>query len=73
MGGMATADNSNSTAFFLLTAWCTATRQWLDLPGRFDTPQAAQRLAVERGIYRVVYKRDGRRLGLEPFAVIGSE
>jgi hypothetical protein len=70
---MATKDNPNATAFFLLTAWCTATRQWLDLPGRFDTVQDAQRLAVERGIYRVVYQCDGRRLGMEPFAVLGDD
>jgi hypothetical protein len=35
--------------------------------------QDAQRLAVERGIYRVVYQRDGRRLGMEPFAVLGDD
>jgi hypothetical protein len=60
------------TAFFLLAAWCTATRRWLDLPGRFDSVQAAQGLAVERGIYRV-YVCDGRRLGMEPFAIVGDD
>jgi hypothetical protein len=70
---MATAHDRNATAFFLLTAWCTASRQWLDLPGRFDSPQAAERLAAERGIYRVVYVCDGRRLGMEPFAIVGDD
>jgi hypothetical protein len=70
---MATAHDPTAAAFFLLTAWCTATRQWLDLPGRFDSPQDAERLAVERGIYRVVYVCDGRRLGMEPFAIVGAD
>jgi hypothetical protein len=70
---MATKDNRPATAFILLTAWCTVTRQWLELPGRFDTVQDAQRLAVERGIYHVVYQHDGRRLGMEPFAVLGDD
>jgi hypothetical protein len=35
--------------------------------------QDAQRLAVEFGIYRVVYVRDERRLGMEPFAIIGDD
>jgi|688.fasta_scaffold393396_2 hypothetical protein len=70
---MATADDPTATAFFVLTAWCTATRRWLDLPGRFDSVQDAQRLAIERGIYRVVYVRDERRLGMEPFAIVGDD
>jgi hypothetical protein len=69
---MATEDDHPCAAFFMLTAWCTATRQWIEQPGRFGSVQDAERSAADRGIYRVVSVCDGRRLGLEPFAVVGD-
>jgi hypothetical protein len=71
--GMATADDRTATAYFLLTAWCTTSCQWLVVPGQFSTVQDAQTAATKRGIYRVVCVCENRRLELEPFAVIGRD
>ena len=57
---------------FVLAAWCTATKQWQDLPHKYESIGAAQDAAIERGIYRVAYLQDGRRLEMEPFALIGD-
>jgi hypothetical protein len=63
---MATAHDPTAAAFFLLTAWCAATRQWFDLLGRFDSPQDAERLAFEPVC-------DGRRRGMQPFAIVDGD
>jgi hypothetical protein len=70
---METEDDSPGTTFVVLTAWCTATRQWVQQPGRFDSIEHAERAATDRGIYRVEVVRDGRRLAVEPFAIVGSD
>jgi hypothetical protein len=56
-----------------LTAWYTATRRWVEQPGRFDSIEHAERAATDRGIYRVEVVCDGRRLAIEPFAIVGSD
>lgn len=63
----------DATAYFVLAAWCTATKAWQAAPGRYESPDDARRMAVERGIYRVVYVREGRQCGLEPFALVGDD
>jgi len=58
---------------FVLAQWCSVTKAWQEMPGQYRSPQLAERAAVERGIYRVVYVCDGRRLGMEPFARVGDD
>lgn len=66
-------ESSNLTAYFVLTAWCTATKAWQAAPGRYDSVGDARRMATERGIYRVVYVCEGRQCALEPFAIVGDD
>lgn len=61
----------DTAAYFILTAWCTVAKAWHEMPGHFASAQDAERMATERGIYRVTYVRDGRRCDLEPFARVG--
>lgn len=61
------------TAYFVLSAWCTATKTWQDAPGHHDSPSEARRMAIERGIYRVVYVCEERRCNLEVFAIVGGD
>jgi len=58
---------------FLLSVWCTARKAWQDLPERFASPGEAERRARDRGIFRVVFVCEGRRLSLEPFALVGDD
>ena len=58
---------------FVLAQWCSVTKAWQEMPGQYRSPQLAERAAVERGIYRVVYVCNGRRLGMEPFARVGGD
>jgi hypothetical protein len=58
---------------FVLAQWCSVTKDWQEMPGQYRSPQLAERAAVERGIYRVVYVCNGRRLGMEPFARVGDD
>jgi hypothetical protein len=70
---MATTKDCTGTVFCIVTSWCTATRRWVDLPTRFECPRDAERSATDRGIYRVVCVCEGRRLEMEPFAIIGDD
>ena len=58
---------------FVLAQWCSVSKAWVELPGQYRSPQLAELAAVERGIYRVVYVCDDRRLGMEPFARVGDD
>lgn len=58
---------------FVLAQWCSVRKAWVELPGQYRSPQSAEQAAVERGIYRVVYVRHDRRLGMEPFARVGDD
>ena len=59
---------------FRLQAWCTTTRTWRDLHEDYTSPaEARSAAAAERGIYRVFYVREGRRLPVDLFAVVGDE
>lgn len=69
---MATADRKAESAYFILTAWCTVAKAWHEIPGRHGSVQDAERMATERGIYRVTYFCEGRRCDLEPFALVGD-
>jgi hypothetical protein len=57
----------------VLAAWCTASKAWHDQPGQYESTWQAQAAATERGIYRAVYVREGRRLDMEPFVIIGTD
>jgi hypothetical protein len=63
----------NDDAYFVLAAWCTADKEWRDLPARWEAPADAQGAACGRGIYRVAYVLEGRRLDLNTFAVVGDD
>lgn len=67
------AESNERTTYFVLTAWCIATKTWQATPGRYDSPSNARRMATERGIYRVIYIREGRQCALEPFALVGDD
>lgn len=68
------AESNERPAYFVLAAWCTATKTWGQAaPGRYDSPSDARRMAVERGIYRVIYVCEGRQCALEPFALVGDD
>jgi len=59
---------------FRLQAWCTTTRMWRDLHEAYTSPTEARSAAgAERGIYRIFYVREGRRLPVDLFAVVGAE
>jgi hypothetical protein len=60
-------------AYFVLAVWCTAARAWHDLPARYGSAPDARDAARERGIYRVCYVCDGRRLDLDAFAFVGDD
>jgi hypothetical protein len=64
--------NDTDEAFFTLSAWCTATRQWIEHPVRFRSVQHAEQAAAERGIYRVTATCNRRKIFLEPFAIVGD-
>ena len=66
------ANNESEPGYFLLSAWCTHTKRWLDMKPRFVSPGDAEQAVAERGIYRVVFVREGRRLPGEPFAWVGE-
>lgn len=61
------------SAYFTLAQWCSVSKAWHDLPGRYDSMRHAEDAATERGIYRVVYVCDERRLGMEPFAKVAGD
>jgi hypothetical protein len=67
-----TAKNEPEPGYFLLSAWCTHAKRWLDMKPRFISPGDAEQAVTERGIYRVVFVREGRRLPGEPFAWVGE-
>jgi hypothetical protein len=69
---MSRADSLGEDGHFLLSAWCTASKAWRDQPGQYESTWQAQAAATERGIYRVSYLRDGHRLDMEPFAIVGA-
>jgi hypothetical protein len=58
---------------FVLSAWCTASKDWHDQEGQYESIWQAQAAATERGIYRVSYLRDGRRMDMDPFAIVGDD
>lgn len=59
---------------FRLQACRTTTRMWRDLHEAYASPtEARSAAAAERGIYRMVYVREGRRLPVDLFAVVGAE
>lgn len=60
------------SAYFVLAVWCSAAKAWRDLPLCHHSAQAAEAAAAERGIYRATYICEGRRLDLEPFALVGD-
>ncbi len=60
-------------AYFVLAAWCTAGKAWHDLPQRYGSAADARGAARERGIYRVGYVCEGRRLDLDAWAVVGDD
>ena len=66
------ANDDWEPGYFLLSAWCTHTKRWLDMKPRFVSPGDAEQAVAERGIYRVLFVREGRRLLGEPFAWIGE-
>jgi hypothetical protein len=70
---MTHAASNRETGRFVLAVWCTVSKAWHDLPGRYESPGQAEDAATERGIYRVVFVCDGRRLALDPFAKIAGE
>ena len=61
-----------SEGYFVLSAWCTTSKAWHDLPGVYAFPGEAEDAAVERGVYRVVCVSDNGRFPFEPFAKIGD-
>ena len=69
---MPKADSSREDGHFVLAAWCTASKAWHDQPGRYQSHGRAQAAATERGIYRVSYLRDGQRLDMDPFGIVGD-
>jgi hypothetical protein len=66
------ANNESELGYFLLSAWCTHTKSWQDMTPRFVSPGDAEQAVAERGIYRVVFVHEGRRLPCEPFALVGG-
>jgi hypothetical protein len=60
-------------AYFVLSAWCTVTKTWLEAPARYSTPDEARGAAVERGIYRLAYVRECKRCDLDAWAVVGDD
>lgn len=72
LAAMATAPRHDVLPF-VLAQWCSVRKAWVELPGQYRSPQSAEQAAVERGIYRVVYVYDGRRIGMEPFARVGDD
>mgnify|MGYP006289135909 CR=1 FL=1 len=70
---MKPAASSTTDTYFLLAAWSTTDKAWCDLPQRYSTAPDARDAARERGIYRVAYVRDGRRLDLDTWAVVGDD
>jgi hypothetical protein len=69
---MPKADSSREDGRFVLSFWCTASKAWHDQQGHYESTWQAQATATERGIYRVSYLRDGRRMDMEPFAIVGE-
>jgi hypothetical protein len=69
---MSRADSLGKDGHFVLSAWCTASKAWHDQPGQYGSNWQAQAVATERGIYRVAYLRDDRRVDMEPFAIVGE-
>lgn len=65
--------SDDSGMYFVLASWCTATRAWQQIPGRYKSVQDAERSVTERGIYRVTCVCDERRCDLEPFARVGED
>lgn len=61
------------SAYFTLAHWCSVSKAWHEMPGRFASAQDAERTAAERGIYRVTYVCEGRRCDLEPFALVSDD
>lgn len=55
---------------FALDQWCSVSKTWRDLHGQYESPRHAEDAATERGIYRVVFVRNGQRHGMEPFAKV---
>lgn len=70
---MPKADSSREDWHFVLSAWCTASKAWHDQPGQYESIWQAQAAATERGIYRAAYVREGRRLDMEPFVILGTD
>ncbi len=71
---METENSSVADGFFVLAAWCTTAKSWNDRGEKFRSVAEARDAAVQaRGIYRIAYVRDGRRLDLEPFGFIGDD
>jgi hypothetical protein len=69
---MTRANESSDDGYFMLSAWCTTAKAWHGHEGQYESSWQAQAAATERGIYRVSYLRDGRRLDMEPFAIVGD-
>ncbi len=66
------AKNQMENGYFVLSAWCTHGKRWIDLEPRFCSPGDAERSVGERGIYRIVFVREDKRVPCEPFAWIGE-
>ena len=64
--------NELEHGYFVLSAWCTQAKRWIDLEPRFPSPGDAERSVAERGIYRAVFVREGERFPCEPFAWTGE-
>jgi hypothetical protein len=71
---MPKAKRADADGYFTLAAWCTVTKAWVDHEQQFASAAEAQAAALQaRGIYRISYLCNGRRLDLEPFGFIGHE
>jgi len=66
------AKNELGNGYFVLSAWCTQAKRWIDLEPRFSSPGDAERSVTERGIYRAVFVREDKRVPCEPFAWVGE-
>jgi hypothetical protein len=69
---MRAAKQESGEPFLILCRWCTATNTWFDTDVRPGCVGDCETAATERGIYRVAVVCGGRRIHLEPFAVIAS-
>lgn len=70
---MPRAESLREDGHLVLWAWCTASKGWDVQPGEYESKWQAAAAATERGIHRVSYLRDGRRMEMEPFVIMGED